>query len=65
MRGGLGGCRWVMLALGDVWQWMTYRYAEMKVALSQLPLVNTVNPPVRRKIMHVANATTEVYAETV
>lgn len=44
---------------------MTYRYAEMKVALSQLPLVNTVNPPVRRKIMHVANATTEVYAETV
>lgn len=52
----LGCCQ----SLDSEMRWMTYRYAEMKVALSQLPFVNTVNPPVSRKRMHAANAARDV-----
>jgi len=38
----------------------SYRYEEIKVAVSQLPAVNTVKPPVRRNIIHVMSPNIEV-----
>jgi hypothetical protein len=42
----------------------SYRYEEMKLAVSQFPCVKTEKPPVRRKRMQLIRANQDVYAES-
>lgn len=50
--------------LADRTQWYekkTHRYDEMNEAVSQFPVVKTVNPPVKRIMTHATSANQLVY----